>query len=96
MTGGRLRAALRYADRGLLVHPCRPDQKAALLPQWPQLATLDPGEVKRWWERWPAANVTIACGGPARLLVVDVDPDNGGEASMRRLEAEHGALPDTV
>jgi Bifunctional DNA primase/polymerase, N-terminal/Primase C terminal 1 (PriCT-1) len=31
-----------------------------------------------------------------RLLVVDIDPDAGGEASMAELEHEHGALPATV
>jgi Bifunctional DNA primase/polymerase, N-terminal len=30
-----------------------------------------------------------------RLLVVDVDPDAGGEATMAGLEREHGAMPAT-
>jgi hypothetical protein len=31
-----------------------------------------------------------------RLLVIDVDPDAGGEASLTALEREHGAVPATV
>jgi Bifunctional DNA primase/polymerase, N-terminal/Primase C terminal 1 (PriCT-1) len=59
-------------------------------------ATLHPRTIESWWRRYPSANVGIACGGAVRLLVVDIDPDAGGEASMATLEREYGALPATV
>jgi hypothetical protein len=90
------RAALAYARRGLRVHPCRPDSKLPLLDDWPHHATLDPTTIESWWRRWPTANVAIATGGDARLLVVDIDPDAGGEASMAVLENEHGPMPATA
>jgi hypothetical protein len=96
MTADLARAALAYARRGLSVHPCVPEQKLPLLNDWPNRATLDPRTIESWWRRWPNANVAIATGGAARLLVVDVDPDAGGEASMAALEREHGALPTTA
>jgi hypothetical protein len=96
MSADLARAALAYARRGLSVHPCVPEQKLPLLNDWPNRATLDPRTIESWWRRWPNANVAIATGGGARLLVVDVDPDAGGEASMAALEREHGALPTTA
>jgi hypothetical protein len=59
-------------------------------------ATLDPRTIANWWRRAPEANIGIACGGAMSLLVVDVDPDTGGEASLAALEHEHGPLPATV
>jgi hypothetical protein len=90
------RAALAYARRGLRVHPCRPKSKLPLLDDWPHRATLDPTTIESWWRRYPKANVAITTGGTFRLLVIDIDPDAGGEASLTRLEQEHGALPATV
>jgi putative DNA primase/helicase len=57
-------------------------------------ATRDLVTIHAWWHRWPRANVGIATG-PSGLVVVDVDPRNDGDESLRALEAEHGALPLT-
>jgi Bifunctional DNA primase/polymerase, N-terminal/Primase C terminal 1 (PriCT-1) len=91
-----LTAALAYAEHGVLVHPCRPGRKEPILDAWQKLASLDPSIITSWWSSRSNANIGIACGGPARLLVVDIDPDKNGEASFAQLEAEHGALPETV
>ena len=91
-----LDGALGLARRGMRVHPCRPGEKAPLLEDWPSKASLDQRTIESWWRRWPTANVAVATGGTMRLLVVDVDPDGGGEASMGVLERDHGAIPATV
>lgn len=57
-------------------------------------ATLDPARIKGWWARWPSANIGIAL--PVTVLVIDVDPRNGGDQGMARLEARHGPLPATA
>jgi hypothetical protein len=57
-------------------------------------ATVDVGQVARWWARWPAANVAVATGAASGLVVLDVDPRNGGDDSLDALEREHGPLPD--
>jgi hypothetical protein len=46
----------------------------------------------QWGIRTPEANVGVHCAG---LIVVDVDPDDGGDESLKKLEAEHGELPLT-
>jgi hypothetical protein len=90
------REALGYARRGLRIHPCVPGQKTPLLEDWPNRATLDPRTIESWWRRWPEANIGIAGGGEARLLVIDIDPDAGGEAAFTDLERAHGPLPSSV
>jgi hypothetical protein len=57
-------------------------------------ATSDPAVVKAWWAEWPHANGAINCGRSG-LLVVDVDPRNGGDVTFVDLERRHGPLPDT-
>ncbi len=57
-------------------------------------ASRDPATIRAWWCRRLLANVGIATG-PSGLVVVDVDPRNDGDESLRALEAEHGALPLT-
>jgi hypothetical protein len=36
-------------------------------------ATADPGVIRRWWTRWPQANVGIRTGAASGLLVIDID-----------------------
>jgi hypothetical protein len=67
-----------------------------LVPKGVKNASIDRSTIESWWRRKPKANVAIATGGTVRLLVVDVDPDTGGEASIAKLEGEHGTLPATV
>lgn len=38
-------------------------------------ATLHPGVIKDWWERWPEANIGVATGNG--LVVVDIDGPEG-------------------
>lgn len=63
-------------------------------------ATADAAKVAEWWQKTPAANIGIACGEINGFIVVDVDRghDNGidGADTLRELEQEMGALPDTV
>lgn len=57
-------------------------------------ATTDMGQVAEWLAAHPGANWGIR--PPDTILVVDVDPRNGGDTELARLEAEHGALPATL
>ena len=48
-------------------------------------------QILRWWRWWPSANVGIATGVVADLLVLDVDPANGGDASYEQLRKQFPA-----
>src|SRR6266508_5731617 len=54
------------------------------------VATVDESQVRRWWARWPQANVGVRTGGVSGLVVIDVDPAHGGSESLDRLVADHG------
>lgn len=53
-------------------------------------------QVRRWWRRWPDANVGVVTGVVSGLVVLDVDPRHGGGDSLAVLEGIHGAVPHTV
>lgn len=59
-------------------------------------ATTDHAVIERWFRRWPTANVAIRTGKEAGLVVVDVDPDHGGLASLRELIKDNAPLPPTM
>jgi putative DNA primase/helicase len=56
-------------------------------------ANLD--RVDAWWRMWPGANIGAPTGKQSGFVVLDVDPKNGGLASLAKLEAQHGVL-DTL
>jgi len=57
-------------------------------------ATTDLDTVARWAARWPRANWGLR--PPKGIVVLDVDPRNGGHTSLADLQAEHGAVPKTL
>lgn len=81
-------------------HPSRTPQgcgnpgKHPRTPNGWKNATTDVEQLKRWWRQAPQSNIGIACG-PSHLVVVDVDPRNGGDHSLAELEREHGPMADT-
>jgi Protein of unknown function (DUF3987)/Bifunctional DNA primase/polymerase, N-terminal/Primase C terminal 1 (PriCT-1) len=59
-------------------------------------ATTDPVKISNWWNQWPQANIGIPTGAASGLLVVDVDPRNGGDESLESLILKHGQFPHTA
>ena len=75
---------------------CNSPAKHPRTPHGLKDASTDPLIIVEWWKRWPEANVGVGTGRPSRLGVLDVDPRHGGDESLHDLQAQHGALPDTV
>ena len=108
----QLDAALDYATRGWRVVPlhaprsddtcscerddCASPAKHPRTTHGLHDSTLDKAKIRAWWKRWPQANVGIVTGVSSCLVVLDVDPAHGGEASLDRLEDRHGELPTTA
>jgi hypothetical protein len=97
-------AAVAYAERlGFAVFGVAADCRTPLVREgWFEHgchdASKDPAEVRRRWrEAHPRANVAVATGDPSGVFVLDIDRkgDVDGFASLARLEAEHGPLPET-
>ena len=106
---GRLgTAALAYALRGWPVFPChsvgahgcsccQPDcsspGKHPSVARGLHAATTDRDAIERWWQRWPSVNVAVRTGTESGLVVIDIDPQHDGAATIRRLIGDHEPLP---
>jgi putative DNA primase/helicase len=107
-----LARALEYASQGLPVLPmhsckdgvcschkgkrCDRPGKHPLSANGVKDATTKRSLIKKWFTQWPTANVGIAPGAKAGILVLDVDPRNRGGETFATLEQELGKLPETV
>jgi Bifunctional DNA primase/polymerase, N-terminal len=58
-------------------------------------ATTDVEIVIAWWSgRYRSCNIGLRL--PEHIIVIDIDPRNGGLEALAKLEAEYGPLPDTL
>jgi hypothetical protein len=101
--GSREHWALYYVDRGCRVLPlhsadagrcscddpiCRSPGKHPQTQNGVKDASADPDQIRAWWARRPRANIGIATGVYSGLLVIDIDPRNGGNESYAQLQQE--------
>lgn len=59
-------------------------------------ATTNSGMARQWWSKWPNANIAIATGKKSDIVVIDIDPRNGGDETLAKLINDIGQLPKTV
>jgi len=87
-----LDASLEYARLGYHVFPIAPRSKKPPLTQhgFKDASQLQ-DTIKKWWAKWPNANIGIRCDGK---LVLDFDGKAGAE-SKTQLIAQYGELPRT-
>jgi hypothetical protein len=52
--------------------------------------------VNAWWRRWPDANVGVVTGTVSGIVVLDIDPRHGGDASVASLEERWSGHEETV
>jgi len=86
--------ALRYADLGWYVIPVRRDKKP-VDGYGLNSATKDPAVIRNIWAQHPNAGIAIACE-KSGLVVLDIDPRNGGRESLAQLEAEYGVIYSAI
>lgn len=96
-----LAAALKYAAIGWYVFPLREtgDIKAPHgtlgKHEGHKKASIDPAQIKAWWTAHPNAGIGVWLQ-KSGLIAVDIDPKNGGDASLREYEAKNGPLVSEV
>lgn len=56
-------------------------------------ATDDPKQIDVWAKQYPKCNIAIATGEPSGIVVIDVDPRNGGFASISKLAGAGHLFP---
>lgn len=86
-------AAAWWASVGFQIIPLKPHSKIPATRHGKDDATGDPDQIRRWFTDNPDAN--IGARPAPKLLVIDIDPRNGGDQEWEDLT--HGRqLPDTL
>lgn len=91
-----LLAARAYAALGWHVFPVSHRDKRPLSAHGFHDATTDLAQIDRWWGDGSQAGIGIATGPVSGLVVVDIDPRNGGDEALAALEAQFAAFPATI
>lgn len=77
-----LEAALEYAQDQFAIFPILPYSKQPAI-QWRYAASTDEEQVRRWWEKWPDANIGMPTGNTGRagrrIEVLDIDVKSGND-----------------
>lgn len=83
--------ALLYAKRRVPIFPCVPLGKQPLTPQGFKNASCNQEQVRKWWTKWPDANIGMPTGlvGPtfqtADIIDVDVRPNGNGYDTYKEM-----------
>ncbi len=80
-----------YLSYGWALVPCRMRGKVPIVKGWESGTIRDASH----WRGSPLDNVGIVTGRPSGFFVLDEDPDNGGDVSLKELIRVHGDLPRT-
>jgi len=64
---------------------CQTPGKHPVGKDWTSKATTDETTIRKWFEKRPDYNVGIATGEASGIIVLDMDPRNGGNDSWRQL-----------
>ncbi len=95
-----LQQALKLAERGLPVFPCRSGEKRPMTSSGFKDATLDSSIITQWWTEEPKANVAIPTGQACGYVVIDIDEDSNkgkhGEKDLAALVGANAPLPPTL
>jgi hypothetical protein len=97
-----LNAAIGYANVGIPVFPCLLQDEGDKKAKAPYTdhgfkdASTNENQIKCWWANHPNASIGIPTGKSSGLVVIDIDPRNGGNHSLQGLIDENCPLPETL
>lgn len=84
-----------YLNLGWNIFPIKPNQKEPPLIKWRIESSNDPSQIKRWWAKWPDANIGLDCG-KSGIVVIDVDKRNSGLSNWQAICEEHDIDTNTL
>lgn len=93
-----LSAALDLIQLGFKIFPIAAGEKVPAIKGGRGFkdAVDDEGIIEAWSRDYPNANVGVACGEVSGIIVVDIDPRNGGMETVRSLRQRGFELPPTI
>lgn len=86
--------ARKYVAMGWQVFPLVEGSKLPATKHGFKDATRDEELLVQWWSK-SKQGIAVATGSGSGLLVLDIDPRNGGDDTLAGLEKLHGKLPAT-
>ena len=88
-------AAATYVSLGYKIFPLAEGSKLPAIKGGHGFkdASDDSDQIDLWAKQFPKANIAIATGPPSGIVVVDVDPRNGGKDSLAKLAGSGFILP---
>lgn len=93
-TAALLEGALTAVRLGIPVLPLEGKAPAKwLVPNGVKDATDNEALIRQWW--WDGTTHNVGGAVPRGVVVLDVDPRNGGDETLDRLFRDHGPLPPT-
>lgn len=75
---------------------CTSQGKHPIINNWQSKASADLDQIQQWLTLYPNMNFGIVTGKASNLVVLDIDPRNGGRDSLDEILALHGSLNDHV
>jgi len=91
-----LKYALKYIELSWKIFPIVPRQKVPLTAHGVKDASSDTNQIRLWWEKWPNANIAVACGQISSIYVIDVDVTEAGDINGYESLEEFPPLPETI
>jgi putative DNA primase/helicase len=85
-----LDAVLTLARLGFRMHPLQVRNKIPIIGKWQERATVTESTIRLWAAQYKDCNWGIATGKESGIIVVDIDPKNGGDISWNKLIERHG------
>lgn len=88
-------AAYYYTQLGFKIFPLAANSKLPAIRGGHGFkdATDDAAQIEKWHKEYPGANIGIATGAMSGIVVVDIDPRNGGSDTMVNLFKKGCAFP---
>uniref|UniRef100_A0A6M3L8I2 Putative bifunctional DNA primase/polymerase n=1 Tax=viral metagenome TaxID=1070528 RepID=A0A6M3L8I2_9ZZZZ len=89
-----LKTALIYRKKGFSVMPVKKDKKPYLKewkPYQTEIATEE--QIKKWWQKWPHANIGIITGKLSNLTVIDLDSEKAYQDFQKKYLSDSYQTP---
>lgn len=88
--------ALKYAQNGVSVFPCVPNEKRPATSNGFKSASMDQQQILDWWKTNPNYNIGIPTGETLWVLDIDVHGSNEGMERLKEWENNYGQIQTTT